>query len=92
MKNPWVKYLLLRLGTFFVILAGMLALRLDAYFSTVIAAVMALSLSLLFFGKQRDAVSKSIYDSRNKKNDNDSDHEDQALNDSKKKLTDRNRS
>ena len=81
MKNPWVKYLLLRVGTFLVILAGMLALRLDAYFSTMIAAVMALSLSLLFFGKQRDEVSKSIYESRNKKNDSDSNHEDQALSD-----------
>ena len=79
MKNPWIKYLSLRLGTFFVILGGMLALGFDAYFSTFVAAAMALALSLLFFSKQRDAVSKSIYDARNKKNDKDSDHEDSAI-------------
>ena len=79
MKNPWIKYLVLRLGTFLVFLGGMLALRFDAYFSTFVAAAMALSLSLLFFSKQRDAVSKSIYEARNKKNDKDSDHEDGAI-------------
>lgn len=70
---------MLRLGTFLVILGGMLALRFDPYFSTLIAAVMALAVSLLFFSKQRDAVSKSIYEARNKKNDKDSDHEDGAI-------------
>ena len=79
MKNPWIKYLVLRIGTFLVILGGMLALRFDAYFSTFIAATMALALSLLFFSKQRDAVSKSIYEARNKKNDKDSDHEDSTI-------------
>ena len=84
MKNPWVKYLLLRVGTFLAILTIMLVLRFDPFFSTVIAATLALAISLIFFGKQRDAVSKSIYESRNKKNDSDSDHEDQALSDSDK--------
>ena len=70
---------MLRLGTFLVILGGMLALRFDPSFSTLIAAVMALAVSLLFFSKQRDAVSKSIYEARNKKNDKDSEHEDGAI-------------
>ncbi len=72
---------MLRLGTFLVILGGMLALQFDAYFSTFVAAAMALALSLLFFSNQRDAVSKSIYEARNKKNDKDSDHEDGAVDD-----------
>lgn len=78
MKNPWVRYLVLRLGTFAVILAILLVLRFDPYFSSIIAAVLALSISLIFFSHQRDDVSKSIYESRNKKNDSDSDHEDAA--------------
>lgn len=76
MKNPWVRFLLLRLGTFLLILAIMLTLRFDPYFSSIIAAILALSISLIFFSKQRDEVSKSIYESRNKKSDKDSDHED----------------
>ena len=76
MKNPWVRFLLLRLGTFVLILAIMLLLRFDPYFSSIISAVLALAISLIFFDKQRDEVSKSIYEARNKKNDSDSDHED----------------
>lgn len=76
MKNPWVRFLLLRVGTFVLILAIMLLLRFDPYFSSIISAVLALAISLIFFDKQRDEVSKSIYEARNKKNDNDSDHED----------------
>jgi L-lactate permease len=75
-KNPWVRFLLLRVGTFVLILAIMLLLRFDPYFSSIISAVLALAISLIFFDKQRDEVSKSIYEARNKKNDNDSDHED----------------
>ena len=76
MKNPWVRFLLLRLGTFLLILAIMLLMRFDPYFSSIISAVLALAISLIFFDKQRDEVSKSIYEARNKKNDSDSDHED----------------
>ena len=68
--------MLLRVGTFVLILAIMLLLRFDPYFSSIISAVLALAISLIFFDKQRDEVSKSIYEARNKKNDNDSDHED----------------
>ena len=76
MKNPWLTYLLLRIGTFAGILAILLLLQLDPFFSSMIAAVLALAISLLFFSKQRDAVSKAIYDARDKKNDTDTDAED----------------
>lgn len=76
MKNPWVRFLLLRLGTFVLILAIMLLLRFDPYFSSIISAVLALAISLIFFGKQRDELSKSIYEARNKSSDSDSNHED----------------
>ena len=80
MKNPWVKFLVLRLGTFVAILALMLLLQFDPYFSSIIAAVLALAISLIFFNKQRDEVSKSIYESRNKSADRDSEHEDRIEN------------
>ncbi len=70
--------MLLRIGTFAGILAILLLLQIDPFFSSMIAAVLALAISLLFFSKQRDAVSKSIYDARNKKNDQDTDAEDAA--------------
>lgn len=78
MKNPWVKYLLLRVGTFSAFLTVMLLLQFDPFFAAAIAAVLALAVSLIFFGKQRDAVTNAIYQARNKKNDSDTDAEDSA--------------
>lgn len=80
MKNPWLNYLLIRIGTFAGILTILLLLQLDPFFSSMIAAVLALAISLLFFSKQREAVSKAIYDARLKKNDKDTDAEDQLGN------------
>ena len=76
MKNPWIKYLVLRIGTFSAFLAVMLLLQFDPFFASAIAAVLALAISLIFFGNQRDAVSAAIYRAKNKKNDSDADSED----------------
>lgn len=78
MKNPWVKYLVLRIGTFAALLAVLLLLQFDPFFASAIAAVLALAISLIFFSKKRDAVSAAIYRARNKKNDSDTDAEDSA--------------
>ena len=78
MKNAWVNYLVLRIGTFTVILTIMLLLQFDPFYAAAIAAVLALAISLIFFNKQRSAVSKAIYEARNKKNDSDTDAEDAA--------------
>lgn len=80
MKNPLVKYALLRLGTFAVLLAILLALQFDPFYSTFIAAVLALAISLIFFNRQRDEVSRSIYEKRHADRDNDSKTEDELLN------------
>lgn len=56
----------------------MLLLQFDPFFAAAIAAVLALAVSLIFFGKQRDAVTNAIYQARNKKNDSDTDAEDSA--------------
>ena len=76
MNNPWVRYLVLRIGTFAVFLTVMLLLQFDPFFASATAAVLALAISLIFFGNQRNAVSRAIYDARNKKNDADTDAED----------------
>ena len=79
MKNPWIKYSLIRIGTFVVLLAVMLALQFDPFYATFIAAVLALAISLIFFNKQRDEVSKSIYEKRHAERDNDAKTEDEVL-------------
>lgn len=61
MKNPWLTYILIRLGIFVAILAIMLAFQFDPFFAALIAAVVSLSISLIFFSKQRNAVSEAIY-------------------------------
>jgi ABC-type transport system involved in cytochrome c biogenesis permease subunit len=78
-KNPWLVYTLLRLGTFVVILAILLAVQFDPFYATFIAAVLALAISLIFFNKQRDEVSKAIYEKRHAERDNDSKTEDELL-------------
>jgi hypothetical protein len=80
MRNPVVKYALIRLAIFAGILAVFLIIGFDPYFSTIIAASLALAISLLFLDKQRNAASSSLYkrvhgDDR----DNDSKVEDEAL-------------
>ena len=67
---------MLRIGTFAVFLTVMLLLQFDPFFASATAAVLALAISLIFFGNQRSAVSRAIYDARNKKNDADTDAED----------------
>jgi ABC-type transport system involved in cytochrome c biogenesis permease subunit len=78
-KNPWLAYTLLRLGTFVVILAILLAVQFDPFYATFIAAVLALAISLIFFNKQRDEVSKAIYEKRHAERDKDSKTEDELL-------------
>ena len=53
-------FVMIRLGLFAGILTIMLALGFDPFFSAMIAALVGLSLSLLFFNKQRAAMSESI--------------------------------
>lgn len=79
MKNPWLTYALLRIGTFAVILTVFLLLQFDPFYATFISAILALAISLIFFNKQRDEVSKAIYEKRHAERDKDSKTEDEAL-------------
>jgi cell division protein FtsL len=78
-KSPWLLYSLIRVGTFGVLLVIMLALKFDPFYATFISAVLALAISLIFFNKQRDEVSKAIYEKRHAERDKDSKTEDEAL-------------
>lgn len=79
MKNPWLLYSLIRVGTFAVLLVIMLALNFDPFYATFISAVLALAISLIFFNKQRDDVTKAIYEKRHAQHDKDSKTEDDLL-------------
>jgi uncharacterized membrane protein len=76
MKNPWILYITIRVGLFAGILTLMLAVGFDPFFSALIAAVVSLAISLIFFGKQRAAVSEAIYKFNKTKSDKDTKSED----------------
>jgi hypothetical protein len=78
MKNPWILYISIRVGLFAGFLAIMLALGFDPFFSALIAATVSLAISLIFFGKQRSAVSEAVYKFNKTKGDKDTDVEDAA--------------
>ena len=84
MRNPWLNYVLIRLGLFIGSLVIMVALGFDKFFSALIAAVVSLAISLIFFTKQRDRVSEAVYKRINRydtvgSDDSDSDHENAVL-------------
>jgi MFS superfamily sulfate permease-like transporter len=84
MKNAWLNYILIRVGLFVGILVIMIMLNFDKFFSALIAAVLSLAISLIFFTKQRERVSEAVYKriSRNETvgtDDADSDHENAVL-------------
>jgi MFS superfamily sulfate permease-like transporter len=88
MKNAWLNYILIRLGLFIGALVIFILLGFDKFFSALIAAVVSLAVSLIFFTKQRDRVSEAVYKRINRNDtvgsdDADSDHENAVL-DSKK--------
>jgi uncharacterized membrane protein len=76
MKNAWLNYVLIRLGLFIGILAIMLILGFDPFFSALIAAMLSLAISLVFFNKHRNALSEAVYNRLQKKSDADTEAED----------------
>lgn len=58
--KPWVAYSLVRVGLFAAIFAVLLFSGIIAWLSAVIAAVLSLCASYLFFGRLRDAVALDI--------------------------------
>jgi ABC-type bacteriocin/lantibiotic exporter with double-glycine peptidase domain len=62
--KPWVQYSLIRLGAFAVILAVLLVVGVPWYWAAIIAAVVGLCVSYIFFGKLRDAVALDVVERR----------------------------
>jgi ABC-type bacteriocin/lantibiotic exporter with double-glycine peptidase domain len=58
--RPWIKYLLLRLGIFVVVLAVLLVFQVNPFLSAVCAAVASFVISYIFFRKMRDAVAAEL--------------------------------
>ena len=80
--RPWIKYSLVRIGIFAVVLAALLLFQVNPFIATVVAAVAGFVLAYIFFRKLRDEVAKE-FASRNEKpvpiKNVDTDAEDQAL-------------
>ena len=81
-KNPLLKFVLVRLAVFAGLFAAMMLLQFDPFFSAVVAAVLALSISLIFFSKQRDEASTAVYEWTRRRGDKDSTAEDATAEDS----------
>lgn len=66
MKNPWLVFALTRVGLFVLVLVVLIVIGIDPIVSAMIAAVVGLAVSLIFLGRQRANVSKSVYDMVNR--------------------------
>jgi hypothetical protein len=80
--RPWITYSLIRLAIFIVVLAVLLAVQVNPYLATVIAAVAGFAISYVFFRGLRDRVAIELA-RRNEKPEPvknvDTDAEDEAL-------------
>lgn len=77
-----MQYSLIRLGAFAVVLAVLLVVGVPWYWAAIIAAVVGLCVSYIFFGKLRDAVALDVVERRaNKSVTSDDREEDLATGD-----------
>jgi MFS superfamily sulfate permease-like transporter len=65
-KNPWVKYTLIRLGSFIVLTSILTSVGFDWVFAVMVAAVLSFAFSLIFLSKMRDQMSSGVYKRINK--------------------------
>ena len=84
MKNPWIVFIVDRLGLFAGFLAIFLVLGFDWLYSALVSGALALAVSLVFLQKQRDELSKEIYkkfgkDQNSATRDSDADLENRIL-------------
>lgn len=78
--RPWILYSILRIGIFVVVLTALLLVGIEPWLSAIIAAVVGLCVTYIFFRAPRDAVARSLYEFRTtSRRDADSDAENDAL-------------
>lgn len=78
----WLWYSLIRLAAFVVPLVLLLALGLEPLIAAIVAAIIGVCVSYIFFARWRSAVSTELYDARKAKvssSQADEDVEDQAV-------------
>lgn len=74
--KPWLIYSVIRVAIFGVALTVLLILQAPGWLAAIIAAIIGMTVSYLFFRPQRDAVTKTVYDRRTGKTQAPSDDED----------------
>jgi len=84
MKNPWLSYVLIRLGLFFGVFFVLLLLQFNPFFAAIIAAAVSFAIALVFLDRQRDAMSEAVSkklarDSSGRYQDDQSSKEDRLL-------------
>ena len=62
----WLPFTLLRLVSFIVPLAVLLALGVEGWLSAVVASVIGICVSYIFFSRPRDAVAQQIFVARHR--------------------------
>lgn len=78
--SPWIQYTLLRLGIFGAGLGVLLAIGLDWWWAAIVATVISMTVSYIFFGALRDAVALDLAARRQRPAvDPDGDAEDAAV-------------
>ncbi len=84
--SPWIRYSLVRLGLFGGTLALLLALGLDWWWAAIVASIIALTVSYIFFASLRDAVAADIHARRTGPAvDEDADAEDAHVDDARER-------
>lgn len=78
-RKAWIVYIALRLLFFAVPFAVLYFIGWPAWLATVVAALIALSLSVIFLQRQRDVASESVYEWRQRTRTEDDIVEDEAL-------------
>jgi ABC-type bacteriocin/lantibiotic exporter with double-glycine peptidase domain len=58
--RPWIKYSLIRLGIFIVVLVVLLVIGMNPFLAAIVAAVAGLVLSYIFFRRIRDEVAAEL--------------------------------
>ena len=58
--RPWIKYSLIRLSIFVVVLAVLLIIGMNPFLAALVAAVAGFALSYIFFRKIRDEVAAEL--------------------------------
>jgi len=65
--SPWVQYSLIRIGLFALVLAVLMLVGLEWWLAAIIAAIIGLCVSYIFFGSLRDRVASDFAARRGRK-------------------------